>query len=94
VNLSGSTTEGAAIGRFGVRSVGGALVTLVAATAPLKRTPLYALHVAIGFFGRGQRDPDNRIASGNGLNQPILGLAIKLESTVSHRNLSNHIRGI
>ena len=45
VNLSGSTTEGAAIGRFGVRSVGGVPVTLAAAAAPLKRTPLHALHL-------------------------------------------------
>jgi aminomethyltransferase len=48
VNLSGSTTEGAAIGRFGVRSVGGVRVTLAAAAAPLERTPLYSLHLALG----------------------------------------------
>jgi aminomethyltransferase len=35
-------------GRFGVRSVGGALVILPAAAAPLKRTPLYALHREFG----------------------------------------------
>jgi aminomethyltransferase len=47
VNLSGSTTEGAAAGRFGVRSVGG-LVTVAATAAPLKRTPLHSLHLALG----------------------------------------------
>ena len=35
-------------GRFGVRSVGGARVTLAATAAPLKRTPLYALHCELG----------------------------------------------
>src|SRR5690242_20880590 len=35
-------------GRFDVRSVGGARVTLAATAAPLKRTPLYALHCEIG----------------------------------------------
>jgi len=48
VNLSGSTTEGARFGRFGVRSVGGARVTLAETAAPLKRTPLYALHRELG----------------------------------------------
>jgi len=48
VNLSGSTTEGAALGRPGVRSVGDVRVTLAAAAAPLKRTPLHALHLALG----------------------------------------------
>jgi aminomethyltransferase len=47
VNLSGSTTEGALVGRLGVRSVGGP-VTLAADAAPLKRTPLYSLHLALG----------------------------------------------
>jgi aminomethyltransferase len=47
VNLSGSTTEGAAVGRFGVRSVGG-FVTLAADAAPLKRTPLHSLHLRLG----------------------------------------------
>jgi aminomethyltransferase len=47
VNLSGSTTEGAAAGRFGVRSVGGN-VALASAAAPLKRTPLHSLHLALG----------------------------------------------
>src|SRR5437588_4647155 len=48
VNLSGSTTEGARFGRGGVRSVGGARVTLAETAAPLKRTPLYALHCELG----------------------------------------------
>src|SRR5947207_4312601 len=48
VNLSGSTTEGAKFGRLGVCSVGGARVTLAETAAPLKRTPLYALHRELG----------------------------------------------
>src|SRR5947207_9879399 len=48
VNLSGSTTEGARFGRSGVRSVGGVRVTLAETAAPLKRTPLYALHRELG----------------------------------------------
>jgi aminomethyltransferase len=35
-------------GRFGVRSVGGALVTLPAAAVPLERTPLYDFHRELG----------------------------------------------
>jgi aminomethyltransferase len=35
-------------GRRGVRSVGGARVTIAETAAPLKRTPLHPLHVALG----------------------------------------------
>src|SRR5262245_27381948 len=35
-------------GRRGVRSVGGARMTLAETLAPLKRTPLHALHVVLG----------------------------------------------
>ena len=51
-----------------------------------------AFDVAAGLFRRRKQNPYNRLSSGNGLDQAVVGLSVLLKAAVFNRNLSKHER--